>query len=261
MCTATYLPFGPNGFILTHSRDEKAIRPAARPPETVRLGGMKVTFPQDPQGKGTWIASGSRIGSSVQTAVGLLNGSFIPHLSQPPYRHSRGLVPLHFFTYASINAFVTTYDFSGIEPFTLLIIEAGGPRGRRVVELRWNGNRLFVREKDPEQPNIWSSVTLYSADVIRKRERWFWDWCYRHPNPSVDDIRQFHRSAGSGDSENGLRMNRQDTLLTVSLTTIVHQEDAVAETADRRATEPMIYEDFMQHTGQQQPINQSYATA
>ncbi|WP_332367647.1 hypothetical protein [Spirosoma telluris] len=173
MCTATYLPFGPNGFILTHSRDEKALRPAARPPGTVNIGGTEVTFPQDPQGQGTWIASGHRTGSFVQTAVCLLNGGFVSHLPQPPYRHSRGLVPLHFFTYPSIDVFVRAYGFRGIEPFTLLIVEAGGLIDRRVVELRWNGNRLFMSEKDPEHPNIWSSVTLYSPDVIRKRESWF----------------------------------------------------------------------------------------
>ncbi|WP_332367648.1 hypothetical protein [Spirosoma telluris] len=48
-------------------------------------------------------------------------------------------------------------------------------------------------------------------------------------------------------------MNRQDALLTVSLTSIVCQDN-------RRAAVPMIYEDFSQNPFSQQTISQSYAT-
>jgi hypothetical protein len=245
MCTATYLPLGTNDFILTHSRDEKAIRPAALPPRTVRVDGIDVTFPQDPQGQGTWIASGLRFGTT-RTTVCLLNGAFTPHLSKPPYRHSRGLVPVHVFTYPTIKSFITTYDFSNIEPLTLLIAEAN-----RLIELRWNGNRLFIREKNPKQPFIWSSATLYSIDIIRQREGWFWDWYRQNPTPSVDAIRRFHQVAGKDDAENGLRMNRQNFMLTVSLTSVVHHQEDVT----------MLYEDFTQSIVSQQTINPSYATA
>lgn len=238
MCTATYLPFSPTGFILTHSRDEKAIRPAAHPPRTVDINGRVVTFPQDPQGQGTWIAA------SPQTTICLLNGAFVPHQPQPSYRQSRGLVTLDVFRYPSIDAFASAYNFCGIEPFTLLMIEEN-----RLLELRWNGKRLFEHEKDPHRPHIWSSVTLYAPNVIEKRESWFRDWCRQHPEPSVDAIRQFHQSAGDGDTENSLRMNRQNTLLTLSLTTVVHDP---AETG-------MLYEDFTQHLVHQQAIRQPYA--
>ena len=246
MCTATYLPLNANGFILTHSRDEKAIRPAAQLPRSVRIGGQDVTFPQDSQGHGTWIAA------SAQTTVCLLNGAFTPHTPNPPYTHSRGLVIPHFFGYPSADAFSADYNFCNIEPFTLLIVEAG----RRVVELRWNGTRLFTHEKDPNRPHIWSSVTLYTPEVIEKRETWFRDWVHQHTNPTVDGIRTFHQFAGDGDSENSIRMNRRDAfgqnaLLTLSLTSIVQQDEAVE----------FIYEDFTQHTFSQQTIRSAYAVA
>lgn len=240
MCTATYLPFSADGFILTHSRDEKAIRPAACSPKAFRIGGQDVTFPQDPQGHGTWIAA------SAQTTVCLLNGAFTPHQSSARYKHSRGLVIPHFFTYSSVDAFSGAYDFCDIEPFTLLIAEAS-----RLVELRWNGKRLFIHEKDPRRPHIWSSVTLYTADVIEKREAWFRNWVRQHTTPSIDDIRQFHQFAGDGDQENSLRMNRQDALLTISLTSLVQQNEEVE----------FIYEDFTQHTFSQQTIRPAYAIA
>ncbi|WP_080055788.1 hypothetical protein [Spirosoma aerolatum] len=244
MCTVTYLPTEPTGYILTHSRDEKAIRPVAKLPRTVDIGGVAITFPQDPQGQGTWMASGFRDAESPVT-VCLLNGAFTAHRSAPPYRHSRGLVPLHVFTYPSVEAFIGTYDFTGLEPLTLLIAEEG-----RLIELRWNGNRLFVAEKDPGQPYIWSSATLYTPEVIRQREGWFREWCQQHPDYSVEAIRRFHQVGGTGDAENNLRMNRRNEMLTVSLTSVVYGADELN----------MIYEDFTQPTVYQTPIDPIYAT-
>ncbi|MBC7572608.1 MAG: NRDE family protein [Spirosoma sp.] len=211
MCTVTFLPDATNGFILTHSRDEKSIRPAALPPRTLYMGGQDVTFPQDPQGKGTWVAT-----SSTLTAC-LLNGGLVPHQLQPPYRHSRGLVVLDVFDYVSIDSFLRHYRFNGLEPFTLLLAEA-----ERLVEVRWTGRRVIINGKDNRQPHIWSSVTLYSTHVIQERERWFTDWRQQTPVWSLPGIRQFHKTAGNGDPANALRMNRQSQYFTVSLTSVVH---------------------------------------
>ncbi len=245
MCTATYFPLATGGFILTHSRDEKAIRPAAHRPIEFRIGARQVTFPQDPQGHGTWIAA------SAQATVCLLNGAFTPHLPRPPYKHSRGLLIPHFFTYPSVHMFAEAYDFCHIEPFTLIVAEAD-----RLVELRWNGKRLFMHEKEPNRPHIWSSATLYTADVIEKREEWFRDWQHQNPYPSVETIRRFHQTAGDGDQANSLRMNRQNALLTLSLTSIIHQLEQIEGISSK-----MIYEDFIQHSITHHPILPTYATA
>ncbi|GAB4032380.1 hypothetical protein [Spirosoma gilvum] len=244
MCTVTYLPASSTGYILTHSRDEKAIRPVARPPRTVTIGGVAITFPQDPQGQGTWIASGFRDDESPVT-VCLLNGAFTAHRPEPPYRHSRGLVPLQVFTYPTVDAFISTYDVAGLEPFTLLIAEEG-----RLTELRWNGTRLFVDEKDPSQTYIWSSATLYTPEIIRQRENWFREWCQQHPDYSVEAIRRFHQVGGNGDAENSLRMNRRNVMLTVSLTSVVYITDELN----------MIYEDLIQSAVYQTSIDPIYAT-
>jgi len=232
MCTVTYLPLSTGSFILTHSRDEAAARPPAHPPQTNVFGGHTVLFPQDTKGLGTWIAQ-----SNTQV-VCLLNGAFVAHQPRPPYCHSRGLVIPHFFGYASLEDFAAGYAFSGIEPFTLLVAETG-----RLTELRWNGNRLFLHEQDPNRPHIWSSVTLYNPAVVAKREGWFRDWLAKTPTPSVADVRHFHQTAGADDPENGLRMNRQNRLLTLSLTSVVHPGNA----ADAQPA-TMIYEDFILQT-------------
>ncbi|MEZ0486363.1 NRDE family protein [Fibrella aquatica] len=240
MCTATYFPLTDNGFILTHSRDERVLRPSALQPKTYRINEQDITFPKDPLGQGTWIAA------TASVSVCLLNGAFTAHVPTPPYKHSRGLVIPHFFAYSSIDHFSDTYDFEGIEPFTLLIATVG-----RLVELRWNGSRLFMHDKDPDRPHIWSSLTLYSPIIIAQREDWFRDWQHQHPNPTVDSIRWFHQNAGDGDSTNSVRMNRNNELLTLSLSSIVHQEAQVE----------FIYKDFTQQSLTHTLIRPSYATA
>lgn len=240
MCTATYLPIGPKGFILTHSRDEKAIRPAALAPREIPIGGHVVTFPKDPQGMGTWIAC------SDQLTVCLLNGAFVPHQPRPPYKHSRGLVPLDVFDYVSVDAFIRHYPFDGLEPFTLLLLE-----GSLLTELRWNGKRLFIQEKDPKSTHIWSSVTLYTTEVIQQRERWFSQWKQQVSYWTVGAIRQFHKTAGDGDPRNSLRMNRQNQYFTVSLTSVLHNGRVSA----------MLYEDLMQPKVTQPSFPHSYAAA
>ena len=244
MCTATYLPLGPTGFILTHSRDEKSIRPSARLPNEFRISEWAVTFPQDPQGKGTWIASGHRT-DGTQTTVCLLNGAFMPHQPQSPYKHSRGLVIPHFFSYPSLGDFAESYDFAGIEPFTLLSIEES-----QLTELRWNGSRLFIAEKDPQQPHIWSSVTLYMPDVIQQRESWFQRWQQQITDWSPDAIRAFHLSAGEGDPHNAVRMNRQNQYLTVSLTQVIQEHGQTG----------LQYEDLIQSVRPHQTTSPDYAT-
>ncbi|WP_041616233.1 NRDE family protein [Spirosoma linguale] len=211
MCTATYLPISPAGFVLTHSRDEKTSRPRALPPTTLRIGGQPVTFPKDPQGMGTWIAQ-----SKGLTAC-LLNGAFVAHQPKPPYKHSRGLIVLDVFDYVSIDSFIKHYAFTGLEPFTLILAETD-----RLVEVRWNGKRVFITEKDPAAPHIWSSATLYTADMMRERESWFTQWQHQTKHWSVEAIRHFHKTAGDGNPHTALRMNRQHQYATVSLTTALH---------------------------------------
>ncbi|MBC7920159.1 MAG: NRDE family protein [Ferruginibacter sp.] len=232
MCTVTYLPLSNNGYLLTSSRDEQAVRPLASPPRSAVVGGREVCFPRDPQGGGTWIAAAGR------TAVCLLNGASEPHVSRPPYRHSRGLVPLHCFTFATIDQFLAQSDFGGIEPFTLVVAEPN-----RLVVLRWNGQDAAVGEADPRRAHLWSSVTLYTPSTRAKRTQWFEGWLRNHPVRSVANIRHFRRPSGDGDPANDLRMNRLSSdsgsqLHTVSLTS-VRSESGQTD---------LFYEDLMAST-------------
>ena len=220
MCTVTYLPIhakgekgSSNDFILTSNRDEKTSRAAALPPSIHSLHGHDLIFPQDPKGKGSWIAA-----SGSGTVVCLLNGAFFPHEVQPTYKHSRGLVVTDYFKYHDIEDFQANYDFSEIEPFTLVIVENGG-----LSEIRWNGEETFRLDMDPQEPQIWSSVTLYTPETIAKRQYWFEEWLEHKdmvPTEIGDKIIGFHKFGGEGQAENDILMNRNDFLRTVSISSI-----------------------------------------
>lgn len=218
MCTVTFLPVGKNGFILTSNRDEKQWRGKALPPGKFTLNNHAVFYPKDTEAGGTWIATG---GASFTLC--LLNGGFTRHHHAPPYRRSRGLVLLDFFWYQDVPRFAGEYDFSRIEPFTLLIVDT---RAALVLdELVWDGEKVTLTRKRETEPHIWSSVTLYDADVAQERRRWFVDWLAMHKGYRMDEIVRFHRFGGKGDKANDLLMNRNNELLTVSITSIQKSDE------------------------------------
>ncbi|MCP1381460.1 NRDE family protein [Runella salmonicolor] len=211
MCFVTYIPHQ-QGFILTSNRDESVGRPKALPPKKYLIDSTPVFYPQDGLAGGTWIAA------SPKATVCLLNGAFVIHHHKPPYRMSRGKVVLDFFTYAHLADFVSQYDFTGIEPFTLVVVEEGSEPA--LSELRWDGAQLHLKALNAGQSYAWSSVTLYSDAVVRERERWWQDWQQQHPIFEAKDVLEFHNLGGNGDKANDLVMNRNGQLRTVSTTQI-----------------------------------------
>jgi hypothetical protein len=209
MCTVTYLPT-PSGFILTSNRDEALVRKPAENPQIEIIGGREVLFPRDGDAGGTWVAT-----SDNKRTVCLLNGAFKRHERKLPYRKSRGLVVLDFFKTNSASDFHKNYDLQGIEPFTLVIIEAG-----ELFEFRWNGQEKFFKALDPRQPNIHCSATLYTDEVIAMREKWFAAWLSKRQVYGVNDILSFHLFAGEGDEHTQVRMSIYGIVKTVSITCI-----------------------------------------
>lgn len=220
MCTVSYLPLPGKGFIITSTRDEKSIRKPALPPEKYDIHGGHAFFPRDTDAGGTWIAS-----SPGGHTLCLLNGGFIFHESNPPYRRSRGLVLLDFYRYNDVIGFRDQYDFKGIEPFTLLIRNthrfADDLVDPQFDELRWDGVQVHHTPLNPDVPSIWSSVTLYSDEVISQRKQWFDQWLAGHPEFTVGSAVDFHKTAGTGNIQNDILMNRDNVVRTVSITSIL----------------------------------------
>lgn len=217
MCTVSYLPLN-EGFILTSNRDERLARSQTVLPKRYKLNGEWLTFPQDQESTGTWIAS------SGQLTLCLLNGAFEKHVSQPPYRKSRGLVLLDFFLYQTAEKFQSEYDLTGIEPFTLIVVGQQSDQ-LQLSELRWDGNVSHVKTLSPIEPRLWSSSTLYPGEVRIEREKWFGTWLRGKSTFEQDEILAFHHFAGADDDANGLIMRRENDRQTISITSIQQTKD------------------------------------
>lgn len=210
MCTVTYLPQNNKGFILTSNRDEDIARQIALPVTKYVINNKSIYFPKDPNAGGTWIATGSN-----GFTVCLLNGAFKAHTSSGNYKRSRGLVVLDFFNYTSQYDFIEQYDFSNIEPFTLIFVKHSN-NTISICELRWDGKKTHHTNYDASLPHIWSSVTLYSDEVIHQRQNWFNDWVKNNSIFTRDAILMFHHFGGNGDNQNDIVINRP-TKKTVSI--------------------------------------------
>lgn len=216
MCTVTYIPRQKGDFILTSNRDEQA----SRSPKSLTLteqDGQELLFPRDTAAGGTWIAS-----SDANRVVCLLNGAFRSHDRRPPYRRSRGLMVLDFFSYGKAEDFFRLYNFQGMEAFTMVIVERG-----KLWEFRWDEEKQYLSSLDSEKPHIWSSSTLYNEKAKEKRRTWFEAWIKNSHIFNRENSLYFHRTAGDGDPWNDVIMNREGIVQTVSITSILKSADRI----------------------------------
>jgi uncharacterized protein with NRDE domain len=208
MCTVTFIPVK-DKFFITSNRDEKHIRKQAIPPEIYFENGNRIIYPKDANAGGTWIAMNENGNAAV-----LLNGGFVKHISQPPYRKSRGVIFLEIINAIMPVRYFMHMDLTDIEPFTMVIFDDC------LYECRWTGTTKHCRQLKKYRPYIWSSSTLYDETVVKKREQWFAAFLNKNPHPSQEDIFAFHQFTGDGDKQNDLMMSRNGLLSTVSVTGI-----------------------------------------
>lgn len=209
MCTVTFVPVK-DGYYITSNRDEKKQRSKAIPPKTYKLNEATLLFPRDTEAGGTWIAIKDKMNAAV-----LLNGGFIKHIPEPPYKLSRGLILLDVLSDTDPFNYFLRVSITGIEPFTLILFCNGN-----LYECRWNGEEKFTSLKEVNKTHIWSSVTLYDEPTRKKRQQWFERFINNHNEASQDDILHFHQFAGDGDKQSDIQMNRGGELFTVSITGI-----------------------------------------
>lgn len=209
MCTVTFIPAADRVY-LTSNRDEKQGRSPAMAPAVYDFPSGKILFPKDADAGGTWIAAHEN-----GNAIVFLNGGWICHTPQPPYRKSRGLILLDLINSAMPYHSFLSLPLNNIEPFTAVIWEDG-----RLYECRWDGTQKYEKVLDATMPHIWSSVTLYNEEVINKRRRWFESWLRGQEIPLQEEILHFHQFTGDGDERNDLMMNRDGKVFTVSVTSL-----------------------------------------
>lgn len=198
MCTVTIIPLKNNDFVLTSNRDEAPNRISITP-EFYEVDDTKLLYPKDELAGGTWIGV-----SEKNRMVCVLNGGFECHERKPKYRMSRGVVAKDFMVTENIVETIEMYNFDNIEPFTIVI--ADWNTNLKIYELVWDGLEKHLTDL-PLEPKVWSSSTLYNPVMRKERLQWFEDFKSENKLDS-ETILKFHKTAGKGNIDYGVVMNR-----------------------------------------------------
>lgn len=217
MCTVSFVNVN-DTIIITSNRDEKIIRPAAIPPKEYTINGKKLIFPKDRKAGGSWF-----VVDANGTVLVLLNGADEKHKVELSYRKSRGLIVLDIVSRASPKDFWDEIDLEKIEPFTLVLFQ-----NKELFQLRWNGIQKEKIPLDIHKNYIWSSSTLYPAAVREKRKNWFYTFLDANPEISETEMLHFHRYTEGKNQENGLVINRNDEMKSLSITQSVIENNIAA---------------------------------
>lgn len=211
MCTVTYIPSNDNAFAITHNRDESITRLIASPPVRKIIGGVQHFYPVDMNSMGTWFGV-----SETGRVASLLNGGSKKHVHSPPYKHSRGSIIPDYFSYPAFLEFYRSYDFNGLEPFTLLIFEAG-----EIFELIVDEDRIEYRKINPDTPFIYSSSTLYPLESRLARRNRFQEWMKIGKETDQKSILEFHHDHIFEKETHKSKMIGGHILRTVSITSLL----------------------------------------
>lgn len=217
MCTVSFVNVS-NKIIITSNRDEKIIRPSAIPPRNYNVNGKNVIYPKDSKAGGTWY-----IVDEKGIVLVLLNGADEKHQVESSYRKSRGLIVLELIGNNSPKDFWNEINLENIEPFTLVLFQEN-----QLFQLRWNGREKEKLNLDTNKKHIWSSSTLYSSDIRKERADLFYSFFEGKVSLSESDMYQFHRYANKENKENGLVINRNNEMKTLSITQSVIELNKVA---------------------------------
>lgn len=216
MCTVSFVVA--NGkTIITSNRDEKVLRPSAVEPKSYLINNKNIIFPKDAKAGGTWYAI-----TEDATVLVLLNGADEKHQLKPSYRKSRGLIVLDIISADSPIDEWKAIDLSEIEPFTLVLFQ-----NSKLYQLRWNEIEKTTTNLDISHNHIWSSSTLYPSEIREKRANWFHTYLDTKPEVDQTEMFNFHRYTEEKNQENGLVINRNDSMKTLSITQAVIEKNKV----------------------------------
>ena len=223
MCTVSFVATK-NGFVITSNRDEQVLR-AAIVPSKYQINNQNLFFPKDPTAGGTWYA----VNENGNVLV-LLNGAAEKHQHKPPYIKSRGLLVLDIISNKNPILSWENVDLTGIEPFTLVLFQ-----NQKLHQLQWNETSKSALELDVSKPHIWSSSTLYDAENRKIRAQWFFESLLMTNDVNANDLMHFHTNTHTENTKNGLIINRNNQLKTLSITQSVITKNTIN----------MIYNDLL----------------
>ena len=216
MCTVSFVS-SHSKFIITSNRDEKLGRDSAIEPKNYLVNNKNIIFPKDPKAGGTWYAI-----TQEGTILVLLNGASNKHHVKLPYRRSRGLIVLDIISSISAINEWNKINLETIEPFTLVLFQ-----NLKLYQLQWNGKKKSTINLDISKNHIWSSATLYPKEIRENRASWFHNFLATKPNNTHTDMYNFHRYTENDNQENGLTINRNNEMMTLSITQSVIEKNKI----------------------------------
>lgn len=147
-------------FILTHNRDEDANRASSKVLQEDFIGQEKIIYPQDELAMGTWILA------SNTWATCMLNGAETGYKHNPPYRHSRGEIPIILQKYKEFDKYYSDLMLDNIAPFTQIAVHIPSTQA---YLLQWDGKQKSFK-KIKESFSVFSSSTLYNQEAKEKNK-------------------------------------------------------------------------------------------
>lgn len=217
MCTVTITPLkGKNSLVLTSNRDEAPGRETL-PPKMYDVEGLKMAFPKDVLAGGTWLGV-----SEHNRVICLLNGEFKKHVRKLPYGKSRGVVVKDLLAAKDFPEAAEAYDLAEVEPFT--VVAADWQSELSFFEFVWDGREKHLKILSLE-PHIWSSSPLYSEEMKQLRRLWFAE-LQKEKELTSEILLDFHFSAGKGDKDKGVIMDR-GFVKTMSISQVTVSEEKV----------------------------------
>lgn len=212
MCTLTFLP-SIEKKIFTFSRDEEISRKNTIP-QYHFVDDKRIFFPKDERKGGTWIAT------NTELFVCLLNAEHLENLNKK-YTESRGNVVLNRFVFNSNKEFLENLKLENTAPFTLIISNS---KEKNLTQISWNGVEKTLLNIDANEPNIWSSSTLYPILAQNKRKTWFKNFL-ENKDITSENIWKFHLADHTTEKEENILMKRNDGKATISISQIIFEKD------------------------------------
>ncbi len=212
MCTVVFIPVKGN-YHFASLRDENPVRLQEIFPSFIKEDNGSYLAPIDPLGGGTWLGT-----NGYGNVIILLNGGFKNHTKEKKYAKSRGIIVTELLAASKPVVEWNLLDLNNIEPFTLIVWSEGN-----LFQLVWDGNQKHRINLPKSEAHIWSSSTLYSADVKKYRTQLFNKWISTAPDVSKKSLLNFF--SAYNDNYNGFLMNRNEKVKTLSYTFITLQKE------------------------------------
>ncbi len=205
--------------MLTSNRDEKEYRKTLSP-QIYNIENRKLGFPKDEKAGGSWIAA-----NNFGRLCCLLNGAFVVHNKEPHHTQSRGNILVEL-TASPLSPFdfYERIKLEKVEPFTIVTVETMALEIIHFSEFIWDGSKKHFHALNPDEPFIWSSVTLYNDEHRQQRREWFTRFISdKNGSISPESIMDFHAGKHTTDQSINTIMEREGGLKTVSITKVVPQ--------------------------------------